>query len=575
MLVELAAGGVGHLLDDEPVVAPALVGERGVGRGEVDRLDVGRAQGDRRVRGQPRCLARDARGDSGVDDLLRTALHRHGHVDVGGVDRLLGGLDHVDRAVLGATLVVDLRAVGKLEGVAVEGVEEADVVEQPRGEGERLEGRARLAPGEGPVALVLDVVPAAVHRLEGSGTGLDRGEADLHALGGLLRPFLADRRRCGALHLAGEGGGHAQAAAVDVGVAEACLAQLAPDESEHMALGSAEAVLHLDLLEPREAGCGLLAALSVQHTHVDHATDDVLVAILQVLLGLLALRGVHPVGPVQDRRQCCSLAHVEISGVLAEVGLRRGLDAVGAAAEVDGVQVALEDLLLGLLIVDLEAEEGLLDLPLERALLREVEDLDVLLGDRRRTLGRLARRVAEGGAQDALGVQASVLPEGAVLRGDHRVLHVLGHLRERDAGPVLRGEAAELGLAVVVVDEGGLRLEVLVGVRNVGRGVDVGEAECADDDGGQPGHESPRQDPAAEALLLDRGPLLGAAVAGRAAVAARGRALALSTQEFLSGTGEDVRTAIERVRGTRRERGTVRPGSPGRAVYQPLDISVR
>ena len=65
---------------------------------------------------------------------------------------------------------------------------------------------------------------------------------------------------------------------------------------------------------------------------------------------------------------------------------------------------------------------------------------------------RVAARVAERRPQDALGVDAVVGPERAVLRGDDGVLHVLRHLVERDRVAVLGGELAELGLAVGVVD---------------------------------------------------------------------------------------------------------------------------
>src|SRR3712207_8295193 len=47
--------------------------------------------------------------------------------------------------------------------------------------------------------------------------------------------------------------------------------------------------------------------------------------------------------PGQQRR----VAHRELAHVLVEVGLGRGLHAVGAVPEVDGVQVVLEDLLFG------------------------------------------------------------------------------------------------------------------------------------------------------------------------------------------------------------------------------------
>lgn len=47
---------------------------------------------------------------------------------------------------------------------------------------------------------------------------------------------------------------------------------------------------------------------------------------------------------------------------MAEVRLRGGFDAVGAAPEVDRVEVGAEDLLLGQLPVDLNGHDRLLEL---------------------------------------------------------------------------------------------------------------------------------------------------------------------------------------------------------------------
>src|SRR5207342_1026399 len=79
-----------------------------------------------------------------------------------------------------------------------------------------------------------------------------------------------------------------------------------------------------------------------------------------------------------------------------------------------------------------------------------------------RALGRVALGVGERRAQDALGVDALVGPEAAVLGGHGSGLHRVGDLGERDRLAVLVGELTELGLAVLVVDERGLGLVGLV-----------------------------------------------------------------------------------------------------------------
>ena len=109
---------------------------------------------------------------------------------------------------------------------------------------------------------------------------------------------------------------------------------------------------------------------------------------------------------------------VSFFGVDVEIGLAGGLHPVRAVPEVDGVEVALEDLFLGQLLVDLVGQEELLELPGERLLGVQVEDLDVLLGDRRAALQGAAAGDHPGGAGHAADRDALVGPERAVLRRD-------------------------------------------------------------------------------------------------------------------------------------------------------------
>ena len=70
-----------------------------------------------------------------------------------------------------------------------------------------------------------------------------------------------------------------------------------------------------------------------------------------------------------------ALGDRELRDVLVEVRLRRRLDAVGAAAEVDRVEVVLEDLVLALLLGDLDREHDLLVLAPQRVLVLPGRDL--------------------------------------------------------------------------------------------------------------------------------------------------------------------------------------------------------
>ena len=112
--------------------------------------------------------------------------------------------------------------------------------------------------------------------------------------------------------------------------------------------------------------------------------------------------------------------------VVAEVGAGRHLDAVGALAEVNGVQVLGQDLVLVPLALEVVGERGLaqlLEIGTIALCLERV--LDELQRDRRGALGRAAGNdVRQDGSADAHEVDAAVLVEALVLDRDHRLLHV-------------------------------------------------------------------------------------------------------------------------------------------------------
>ncbi len=305
------------------------------------------------------------------------------------------------------------------------------------------------------------------------------------------------------------------------GVVEPGALQLVADHGQHEAALAAVHVVGPLLGQLGELAVVLVGLGGVERAHRDHAPEHVVVALGQAGAAGCATVGAEVVRRVQDRGEHRRLGDGELLGGLVEVGVGRGLDAVGAAAEVDGVQVALEDRRLGLLLLHLQGEERLLDLARKGALLAEVEDLDVLLGDRRRALGGVALRVGERGAEDALRVDAAVGVERAVLSGDRRVLHRLRDVGQRDRLAVLLREAADLALPARVVDEGGLGLEGLVGVGD--RGVAVGEVADAGQDHRRdqpttsshfrPADPSPTMRPPRRPAPSPPAPFLGSAVA--------------------------------------------------------------
>src|SRR5690606_31582394 len=182
--------------------------------------------------------------------------------------------------------------------------------------------------------------------------------------------------------------------------------------------------------------------------------------------------------------------------VLAEVLAGRGLDAVGVAAEVDGVQVELEDLVLGVLVLQLQRDEQLLELPAHRPVVRVgVVVLRQLLRDR----GPAARppgQVVPHRAGRALDREAGVAVEAAVLRRQHRVADVRRDLVELDALPLL-ADPADLG-AVGVVEDRRLVLDARHGRLRRRRGVRVRDPDQRRDrrdaQAGDTGHDLPGRD---------------------------------------------------------------------------------
>jgi hypothetical protein len=107
------------------------------------------------------------------------------------------------------------------------------------------------------------------------------------------------------------------------------------------------------------------------------------------------------------------------------------------------------------LLLDLPRETGLLDLPLERALVPDVEVADELLRDRRATLDDVAAlEVLDRGAQDALVVQAAMVVEAAILDGNGRLRDPGRRLVKRHGLAIPLGRDGTENAPVGRVDEG-------------------------------------------------------------------------------------------------------------------------
>ena len=230
--------------------------------------------------------------------------------------------------------------------------------------------------------------------------------------------------------------------------------------------------------------------------------------------GLLLL-GVVVRGALDHRREERRLVHGELGRVLLEERLRRGLDAVRAPTEVDGVEVLGQDLVLGELALDLDRQQALANLLPERPwrddvgldaglgillVLARVDVLHELLRDRRTALhDLLLDQVGPRRAEDADDVHARMLVEALVLDRDHGVLQLFGHLRERDDRPVDRRVQRRDLVTTAVVDVGGL--ERRRRLRQLELRVDVGQRQEQPDDadeGNDDEHPPPASDPTLE-----------------------------------------------------------------------------
>ncbi len=148
--------------------------------------------------------------------------------------------------------------------------------------------------------------------------------------------------------------------------------------------------------------------------------------------------GIEMVGRGDEACEHRRLRHGELLGRFGEIRLRCRLHPVGTLAEVDGVEVLGDDLVLREAILQLPCQGRLLELASEGVGVADVQVLHQLLGDRRAALHDGARDgVVVGGPGDGLHVEAVVVVEAPILDRHRRVTHGLGHLVETQDHPVL------------------------------------------------------------------------------------------------------------------------------------------
>src|SRR5262249_51649557 len=136
-----------------------------------------------------------------------------------------------------------------------------------------------------------------------------------------------------------------------------------------------------------------------------------------------------------QRRQIGRLRQGQLVDRLVEIKQRRRRNPISAEAEVDFIEIELENLLLRIGPLDLERQQRLLDLARERNLVGEKEVLGDLLGDRGGALRPLVRsevlQVEPPGAGDAVEIKAGMLVEILVFGGNEGIDDELRHRLNR------------------------------------------------------------------------------------------------------------------------------------------------
>ena len=138
---------------------------------------------------------------------------------------------------------------------------------------------------------------------------------------------------------------------------------------------------------------------------------------------------------LDQARQHRGFRQRDVLGGLAEIALRGRLHAIGAGAEIDPVEIELENFRFGMLALQPEREFDFLQFALQRALLRQEQVLGELLGQRRAALRDAAMQdVGHRRARDADRIDAVMRIEPAVLDGDEGLRQIGRQILQRDIG---------------------------------------------------------------------------------------------------------------------------------------------
>ena len=168
-----------------------------------------------------------------------------------------------------------------------------------------------------------------------------------------------------------------------------------------------------------------------------HAVENQVAALLAVV-GIVD--GVVVGRALRNADKGGSLSQSKILGIYRVIALGSGLDAISTLTVVDGVQVHLQDLLLGVDLLQFHSDVRLAHLALQRGFLGFIGQYCVaheLLRDGGSALTTGMRHVHPHRAGNAHKVDAVVLVEALVFRGNGALGNVVAHLAELDGVAVL------------------------------------------------------------------------------------------------------------------------------------------
>ncbi len=134
-------------------------------------------------------------------------------------------------------------------------------------------------------------------------------------------------------------------------------------------------------------------------------------------------------GGFDDGGKACALGRAKLRSGYAEIGLCGGLDAIGAPAEINKIQIHFQYLILGALIFQLNGQPYFFGFPGNGFLAGKMAELNQLLGDGGGTLLiGAAAEIGSDSAQNADDIKAGMIVKTQIFCGKESVFYMFRHL---------------------------------------------------------------------------------------------------------------------------------------------------